>query len=280
MLTGDKRFFLNFVKTLSIQRRRRVRNFLAPLIRDKMGVRGREGKMLVEVFPFLDSRVSELTSEDLETLSNKVLQIVESKRFSFKNLRFYVFPEVYMPSDDTFLLASHLAFDEGERILDLGTGCGILGILAAEKGGRVVAVDVNPYAVECAKLNAKLNGLSGKVEVREGSLFDPIAADERFDLILFNPPYLPEEKNYGSSWLERAWDGGPSGRRWIDRFLEDFPPYLREGGRVLLVQSSLSNPQETTRKLEKRSFKAEVVAEEKLDFEKLMVIRARKRNEN
>lgn len=253
-----------------------MRNILASLIRNKIGIRGREAKILIEALPFLDLSVNELTLEDLETLSNKILQLVESRRLLFKNFRFYVFPEVYVPSDDTFLLASHLTFKENDSVLDLGTGCGILGILAAEKAEKVVAVNVNPYAVECARLNAKLNDLSGKVEVREGSLFDPIVADERFDLVLFNPPYLPEEEKGDSGWLERAWNGGPSGRMWIDKFLDDFPPYLCEGGVVLLVQSSLSSPQETISKLEERGFKAEVVAEEKLDFEKLMAIKARK----
>jgi release factor glutamine methyltransferase len=77
----------------------------------------------------------------------------------------------------------------GSSVLDLGTGTGIAALAAARRGAQVVAVDVNPAAVRCARINALLNELDHRVEVREGDLFAPVS--ERFDVILFNPPYYP-----------------------------------------------------------------------------------------
>ena len=79
-----------------------------------------------------------------------------SKRVFFGDYVFLVDENVYEPAEDSFLFAENLDVKEGERVLDVGTGCGILGIIAAKKAGEVVAVDVNPYAVRCAKENARL----------------------------------------------------------------------------------------------------------------------------
>jgi len=80
-----------------------------------------------------------------------------SKKVFFADYGFHVSGNVYEPAEDSFLFAENLAVKEGEIVLDMGAGCGILGIIAAEKAAKVVAVDINPYAVRCAKENAKLN---------------------------------------------------------------------------------------------------------------------------
>ena len=63
--------------------------------------------------------------------------------------------------------------DAATRVFDLGCGSGIGAILSARRGARVVAVDVNPHAVEAAINNAARNGVSNRVDVRQGDLFDP-----------------------------------------------------------------------------------------------------------
>jgi release factor glutamine methyltransferase len=75
----------------------------------------------------------------------------------------------------------------GERVLDVGTGSGVNGILAATKGARVVAVDVNPYALDAARANADRNAVADRIDVRESDVF--AAIDGEFDLIVFDPPY-------------------------------------------------------------------------------------------
>ena len=77
-----------------------------------------------------------------------------SKRVHFGDFIFNVYEDVYEPAEDTFLFAENLDVKEGEQVLDVGTGCGMLGILAAKKACNVVAVDLNPYAIRCAKENS------------------------------------------------------------------------------------------------------------------------------
>ncbi len=196
------------------------------------------------------------------------------KKTFFNEYTFHVSKDVYEPAEDTFLLAENLVVDKNDVVLDVGTGCGILGILAAKKARRVVAVDVNPHAVRCAKMNAKLNGVTEKMETLRSDLFKAIKKNEKFDLIIFNAPYLPSETMEKKNWIERAWAGGPTGRQLIGEFIVQAPDYLKKRGRILLVQSTLSDVEETVQKLGERRFCVRVLAQEKVAFETIVVIEA------
>lgn len=110
-------------------------------------------------------------------------------------------------------------------VLDLGCGSGALGALASGWAERVVATDINPRAVAFGRFNAELNDLEN-LEIREGGLFDPVA-DERFDLILCNPPYVISP---GSTFVYR--DGEPGICR---RIVQEAPDHLEEGGFLQIV---------------------------------------------
>ncbi len=79
------------------------------------------------------------------------------------------------------------------EVLDMGTGSGICAVFAAKHARRVVAVDINLAAVRCAGINALLNHVEHKIDLRHGDLFAPVL-EERFDLVLFNPPFVQGEK--------------------------------------------------------------------------------------
>ena len=198
------------------------------------------------------------------------------KKIFFNDYAFYVSKDVYEPAEDTFLLAENLSIDENDVVLDMGTGCGILGILVAKKAEKVVATDLNPYAIDCAKMNAKLNKVADKMNILRGDLFQTIKQNERFSLILFNAPYLPSNQDEEKTWIGRAWAGGPTGRQLINRFVSDAPQYLNKNGRILLVQSSLSNVNETMRKFREAGLKVRIVAEKKVMFETIVLIEARR----
>lgn len=174
------------------------------------------------------------------------------------------------------MIADNLDVRRGERVLELGTGCGLLAILAAKAGAEVVATDINPMTLECARTNAVENSVSDQIDFRCGCLFDPVGG-ELFETIVFNPPYLPVE-----SWekfnepIELAWDGGKDGRKVIDRFLNELPVHLKLGGRAIFVQSSLSDPSKTVRFLEANNFEFKTV-KKKMFFEELFLFQCIKR---
>lgn len=189
-----------------------------------------------------------------------------NKKTFFGDFSFEVGNEVYAPAEDTFFFAENLRVKKGSRVVDMGTGSGILGILAAEQAETVLAVDINPFAIQCAKQNAAVNNVSCNMFFLRGDLFTSLAPSVTFNLILFNAPYLPSDRDDYKSWLGRAWAGGTTGREVIDRFISQAPQHLAEKGEILLVQSNLANLQETKEKFQRSGMKADAVATLSLPF--------------
>jgi release factor glutamine methyltransferase len=202
--------------------------------------------------------------------------MVYPKKVYFKDYVFMVDEHVYEPAEDTFLLAEKINVTEDDAVLDMGTGCGILAVLATEKAKRVLAVDINQHAIECTIKNAEMNGAKERIEFRNGDLFQPIKPDESFSLILFNSPYLPSEPDEERSWIGKAWAGGANGRKVIDRFVMDAPNFLAAGGRIQLVQSSLSDVNRTLKMFSERKLRAMVVAQVKVAFESIVLVEAKR----
>lgn len=193
----------------------------------------------------------------------------------FADCVFEVCENVYEPAEDSFMFAKRLQVRAGTRVLDMGTGTGLLGILAAKQASEVLSVDLNPYAVQCSRKNAQLNSTSNNMSFLQGDLFTPLAKTAKFDLIFFNAPYLPSEPVEEASWLARAWAGGASGRQVIDRFISQVTAHLEQSGEILLMQSNLANIEETKVKFEAMGMKVKVVTQLALPFfETLALLRA------
>lgn len=196
-------------------------------------------------------------------------QIQEDIQTTILGKEFIISPGVFSPVG-TFaseLLAKNLIVNEGDIVLDLGTGIGIQAIFAAQQAKRIVATDVNKIAVLCAIENVKRNYLEHKIEVREGDLFQPVQHD-KFDLIIWNPPYLPLEPH---SILEQSWCCG-SNNELIDRFFTEAKEHLTPGGRIQMVYSTLGNISYLLYKAEKDSpFCVEVIASMIGRFEVILV---------
>jgi len=190
----------------------------------------------------------------------------------YKGMAFRVDPGVYEPAEDTFLLADDLDVGQGEKVLELGTGCGILSILAAKAGAEVVATEINPAALECARANAIVHGVEDRIELRLGDLFDPVAG-ECFDLVVFNPPYLPVSRDEAlGTPLDLAWEAGQDGRAVIDRFLRGLPNHLKPNGRASFVQSSLTDISKTLQVLKMNNFHVNI-KRKKVSFEEIFLLR-------
>ena len=161
-----------------------------------------------------------------------------------------VLPDVFNPKlmRSGELLASQAQHVRG-RVLDLGSGSGACGIAAARHGCQVVAVDINPSAVRCTRINALLNNAT--VEARQGDLFAPVV-DERFDVVLFNPPYY---RGAPRDQLDYAW-------RSLDipeRFAAQVGAHLTDGGYALVVLSTDGDAQAFLDAFERNQLDCKVV---------------------
>ncbi len=201
---------------------------------------------------------------------------IELMRMEIEGLILEIPNSVYQPSEDSFLLSKYGAHLKG-RILDVGCGCGVVGLINAKQNpeNHVLGIDRNPYAIWYSRFNAMMNGIRN-ISFIQSDLFENVPK-ERFDGILFNPPYLPtKEDEKLNDELNYAFDGGPDGRALTERFLDDFERYLAESGVILIVQSSLSGVEKTIANLKKRGFVVSVKEEQRFFFEKISVIEGRK----
>ena len=178
---------------------------------------------------------------------------------------------VYEPAEDSYLLIDAA---RGEiagsnrrlRILEIGTGSGIVtaAMMQDAPEHRYAATDISPHAVECAKAN--------RVPVIRADLFSGIRG--RFDLIIFNAPYLPtapDERVDG--WLDYAWNGGGDGRAVINRFLEQVSAFLADRGSILLLLSSLTGIETVRERMASAGLLVHEVASVRCPGERLVVLR-------
>lgn len=174
---------------------------------------------------------------------------------------------VYRPEADTLLLL-RCALREvrpEDRVLEVGTGTGFIARELSSLAGSIVATDINPHAVATARQMG--------VECIRTDLFSGICA--HFDLVVFNPPYLPtrpEERL--DDWLEYALDGGPDGRVQIARFIVGVSRVLAPGGRVLLLVSSLTGIDEVRKLFAAAGLISLVMETEVCEDEALVVLRS------
>ncbi|TNJ26633.1 Glutamine methyltransferase [Giardia muris] len=152
---------------------------------------------------------------------------------------------VYLPDEDTYLLIDAFSTLESspQAILEIGVGSGLVISHALQRypEARGLGIDINPYALDMARRTAELNGVVDRLELRLES-YDELSS-ETFDLILFNPPYVPSQERTLSELqaqlpLDQALNGGVGGRLIIDDFLPYLPRLLSKKGRSASSASS------------------------------------------
>jgi release factor glutamine methyltransferase len=192
-------------------------------------------------------------------------------------MRIITLPGVFSPISDTWMLARALRAEVRRgrsSVLDVCTGSGALAVCAALAGApEVTAVDVSRRAVLTARINARLNGV--RVRARRSDLFSALG-DERFDVIVSNPPYVPAETDeLPARGPERAWDAGRDGRLILDRLLAEAPARLRPGGVLLVVHSEICGFDRTTEAMRDAGLKVDVAVRERGPLGPLMSARVR-----
>ena len=136
---------------------------------------------------------------------------------------------IYEPDEDSYLLKKQVRKLAKGKVLDMGTGSGILALAAKENSKDVTAVDINKEAVELAKKNG--------LKTIQSDLFDKVK--DKFDTIIFNPPYLPEDEAEDKE-SKTITTGGKQGHELIERFLKEAKSHLNKSGAILILFSSLS----------------------------------------
>jgi release factor glutamine methyltransferase len=171
--------------------------------------------------------------------------------------------EIYQPAEDSYFL-SEIALNYLEnknKILDMGTGSGFQSenlIKNKVDSNKIIAVDINPLAIKQAG--------NLKIKTIKSDLFSNIIG--KFDLILFNPPYLPED-NLDS---EIDTTGGKSGDEIILRFIERLPNHLEKEGVCLLLTSSFTPENKFLSLAKNKKLQIKKIAEKNLFFEKLYIL--------
>lgn len=182
----------------------------------------------------------------------------------FINRRYsYWIMEIYEPAEDSYLLQKFVRKYACGRVLDLGTGSGIQALTALEnpKVKKIVAVDVNREAIEQLQKKIKNDKLTAAIS----DLFENVKG--QFDFIVFNPPYLPQDKGVS----DEAIYGGKKGWEISQRFFMHVSKYLFPEGRILFLFSSLTDKMKIEEIISHNLLQFKELGTEKISFEELYV---------
>jgi release factor glutamine methyltransferase len=176
-------------------------------------------------------------------------------------------PKYYLTSQ---FMAKNLNIQPGQKVLDMGTGSGLLAIIAAQKANQVVGIDINPEALAYAQKNAQINHLNHKIKFLAGDLFLPLKSEDKFDLIIFNPPYLAGQPKND---LEKALFDPD--QKIITRFFQQAKTFLKPGGYLQILYSSIAPTQNFLKIAKKYHWQKEIIAQKKFLGEEFTIYKFR-----
>lgn len=138
--------------------------------------------------------------------------------------------------EGSILLQESIQHFYAEKVLEIGTGTGAIAIMVAKKSKHVVATDISPHAIKCARKNIERHNLEEEIDLREGSLFEVIEKGEKFDKIIYNPPFMnAQASNYSEmSYLDYNYEG-------LTSFFHNVKEYLNNNGSIYLCFGSVGD---------------------------------------
>ena len=203
------------------------------------------------------------------------------------------FEDVYSPSDDSFLILDfirsnisqeifdEIPINEIKNILDLGTGTGIVAIFLELLNlfpSQIYASDILQNAIKCAQMNEIRNNIENKINYIHSDLFEsfPNHLKNSFDIIIFNPPYLPSIERIEKKSIDYAWDGGIDGLKVLSNFFSQVKLYLnlQKQSYIYYICSSKTNLDELYKLIKERGFKNKVLMNRHIFFEDIFLNRA------
>ncbi|MFA5745286.1 MAG: HemK2/MTQ2 family protein methyltransferase [archaeon] len=202
----------------------------------------------------------------------------------FKDYSLDIPARVYLPSDDTDLMIDVLEEEivksnkQIKKAIEIGSGNAFLSLEVYPNVKEITSIDINPIVIDYL-LDVKEQYSLDKMKVVYSNLFDSVDEQKKFDLIIFNPPYVPsEEIEYDEdddeiNGYDLAVDGGKDGREIIDRFIEQLSDHLAQDGVCFLLVSSHNDVPSVIKTVEERKLNAEIKGTKKLFFEELFVLK-------
>ncbi|MBN1215033.1 MAG: methyltransferase domain-containing protein [Candidatus Lokiarchaeota archaeon] len=209
---------------------------------------------------------------------------------------YYESEKVYAPSDDSYLIIDFIKknlnndyfngtkLENINNILDMGTGTGIISIILLmmkeenpKFKAQMYASDISEEVLNCAKKNEKVNGFTSKINYIHSDLFKsfPNSLHNIFDIIFFNPPYLPLISNseYKKNENDFCWDGGKGGIELFIRFLKDVKNFLNIDNKscVYYISSSNADQRELNKIIKDKGFKSSIIEKKHIFFEDILL---------
>ncbi len=183
--------------------------------------------------------------------------------------------KTYLISEDVFnpkyyytsrFMAKNIRVNSDDIVLDMGTGSGIQAITAGQHASKVVAVDINPEAVRFSRKNVSSNSLENIISVLEGDLFGPLDNSQRFNVIIFTPPYMHGER---ATVFDHALFDPDKGL--LRRFFTGAKDFIEANGNIQMLYSSIAHPEEALKISRKIGWKDSLISEEKTFSESFLI---------
>jgi len=176
---------------------------------------------------------------------------------------------MYEPKEDSEMLVAAVVKYSRGKVLDMGTGKGMQALAAAncDNVKEVLAVDVDGESIAYCHKNVDHD----KITFQVSNLFSTVKG--KFDTILFNPPYLPQDKGI----KDLALYGGEKGYELIKKFFDEVGKYLRKGGKILMVFSSFTDKGKVDAIIHSNGLNIKLLGRRHIFFEDLYVYLVKKK---
>jgi len=175
----------------------------------------------------------------------------------YRGKPYIILPHVFHPAlfFTTKLFVDYLnekTLGRNKTVLEIGAGSGLASIFAAQFASKVVATDINPHAIRCARINTMINHLEHKIDIRKGDLFEPVKG-MKFDVVLYSPPYFWKKP---TNYIEFAFSSGDRGKRGhvLYEFIEQVGKYLKDDGKIIMNWASVAAIPNVIGEFEKEGF--------------------------
>lgn len=162
------------------------------------------------------------------------IYLSKSRKYTYKNIAVWVEPTVFPPfitiSTKLLLELVETLSLKDKTFLELGCGCGIIAVLAAKKGAKTTATDINNVAISALKKNMTTNNV--EIEVLYSDLFEKLSS-RIFDYIVINPPYYPKKPQ---SMAENAWFCGEN-FEYFEALWQQLPAFISQESNIFMILS-------------------------------------------